>query len=94
MTEPVKLNRRQQAKAATRFKLVSSAARLWSEPFSYEGVGIREIAADAGYSTGAVFANFASKGDLWRAAMGYEPPVDGPEVRALLMGLSASRRAA
>ena len=88
MTDPVKLNRRQQAKIATRFKVVASAARLWSELGSYETIGIREIAAGAGMSTGAVFANFDSKADLWRAAMGYEPPVDGPEVRALLMGLS------
>lgn len=88
MTDTVKPNRRLLAKAATRAKVVTAAARLWSEPFSYEGVGMREIAAEAGVSTGAIFANFASKGDLWRAAMGYQPPVDCPEVRSLLMALS------
>jgi hypothetical protein len=35
-------------------------------------------------STGAIFANFASKADLWREAMGYEPPVDSEAVRAAL----------
>lgn len=88
------LNRRQQSKIATANKVIESARRLWAEPGTYDTVGIREIAAGAGMSTGAVFANFVSKADLWRTAMGYEPPVDGPEVRALLMGLSDVSRAA
>lgn len=89
-----KPNRRQEAKAANRAKLLAAARDLWAEPGTYEGVGIREIAAYAGMSTGAIFANWASKGDLWREAMGYEPPVDGPEVRALLSSMAVNRRAA
>lgn len=88
MTETVRVNRRVLAKARTRSKVIASATALWAEPGSYESVGIREIAAGAGMSTGAVFANFASKADLWREVMGYEPPVDGPEVRALLQSLA------
>lgn len=84
MTEAVRVNRRVLAKARTRAKVIASAAALWAEPGTYESVGIREIAKGAGMSTGAVFANFDSKADLWREVMGYEPPVDGPEVRALL----------
>lgn len=94
MTDAIKINRRQHAKAQTRAKALASARRLWAEPGTYEAVGIREIAADMGMSTGAVFANFDSKADLWREAMGYEPPVDGPEVRALLSGMATNRRAA
>lgn len=94
MTDPIPMNRRQKAKAATRFKVVAAAAKLWFQPGTYETVGIREIAAEAGMSTGAVFANFDSKADLWRAAMGYEPPVDGPEVRALLQRMGQLKDAA
>lgn len=83
MTEQVQLTRRQQAKAATRAKLITAARDLWSIN-TYEEIGIRDIADAAGVSTGAVFANWDSKGALWREAMGYAPPVDCPEVRALL----------
>lgn len=79
---------RAEAKAQTRAALVEAARHCWAEPGSYEAQGIREIAAKAGYSTGAVFANFDSKADLWREAMGYEPPVDGPQVRALLQRMA------
>lgn len=83
------MNKRQIKKAATRAKAVAAARRLWAEPGTYERVGIREIAAEMGMTTGAVFANFASKADLWREAMRYEPPVDGPEVRKLLRARAA-----
>lgn len=77
-------NKRQIAKAATRAKMIAAARTMWAEPGTYEAIGIREIAEEMGMSTGAVFANVASKADLWRIAMGYEPPVDGPAVRKLL----------
>ena len=83
------LNRRVVAKAATRAKVIAAAAKLWSVPGTYEIVGIREIAAEIGMSTGAVFSNFASKADLWREAMGYEPPVDCAEVREALKAAAA-----
>tara|TARA_R110002051_G_scaffold316556_2_gene396325 strand:- start:3506 stop:3793 length:288 start_codon:yes stop_codon:yes gene_type:complete len=88
MTEAIKINRRQVAKAATRAKLLAAARDLWAAPGSYETIGILEVSSHAGMSTGAVFANWASKADLWREAMGYEPPVDGPEVRAALIAQS------
>lgn len=93
----VRENRRVAAKALTKSKVMLSARALWEQPGTYEAVGIREIAKGAGMSTGAVFANFNSKADLWRAVMGYEPPVDGPDVRQLLISLamaSAKRAAA
>lgn len=70
------LNKRQIAKAATREKAIQAALKLWSVPGSYEENGIREIADHMKMSTGAVFSNFATKGDLWRAAYDCEPPVD------------------
>lgn len=93
MTE-VRLNLRQQSKAATRAKLLATARRLWAEPGTYEHVTMRVIALNAGVSTGAIFANWPGKEELWREAMGYEPPVDGPEVRALLRGMVKVRAAA
>lgn len=94
MTDPAPMNRRAQAKAATRAKCIAAARKLWAEPGTYESVGIREIAAEMGMTTGSIFANFTGKADLWRTAMGYEPPVDGPAVRALLQRTAQLREAA
>lgn len=87
-------NRRQQAKARTRALILATARSLWAEPGSYEAVTIRVITKAAGMSTGAVFANWSGKEDLWREAMGYEPPVDGPLVRAALLAAVYNREAA
>mgnify|MGYP000958300183 CR=1 FL=1 len=84
---------RANRKAATRAKLVAAAQKLWAKPGTYEHIGIREIAAEAGMSTGAIFANWPGKADLWREAMGYEPPVDGPAVRAALQSATLRRAA-
>nr|WP_313429391.1 helix-turn-helix domain-containing protein [Brevundimonas diminuta] len=55
-------------------------------------VTIRDIAAAAGMSTGAIFANWSGKEELWREAMGYEPPVDCEAVRAALKAQAAQAR--
>jgi len=60
--------RRALAKQQTRAKVLAAARRLFSEA-GYEGATIRDIAAAAGMSTGAVFANFADKSDLFREIM-------------------------
>src|SRR5258706_2599586 len=56
--------RRALAKQQTRAKVLASARRLFSEQ-GYEGATIRDIAAAAGMSTGAVFASFTDKSDLF-----------------------------
>lgn len=91
-----KLNRRQAAKVATREKLLRTARVLWAPAGSYAPVTVRDIAAAAGTSTGAIFANWSGKEALWREAMGYEPPVDCEAVRAALKAQAAApaRRAA
>lgn len=91
MSPTPRLNRRQLAKAATRTKVMDAARRLWAEPGSYEAGDIRSIAKAAGMSTGAVFANFDSKADLWRAVMGYEPPVDCAAVREALQSAPTAK---
>ena len=59
---------RMLAKRQTRAKLLATARRLFSE-HGYERATIRDIAAEAGMSTGAVFANFADKAHLFREIM-------------------------
>lgn len=60
--------RRALAKQQTRAKVLDAARRLFSEA-GYEGATIRDIASAAGMSTGAVFANFTDKSDLFREIM-------------------------
>lgn len=60
--------RRAIAKQQTRAKVLAAARSLFSEA-GYEGATIRDIATAAGMSTGAVFANFADKSDLFREIM-------------------------
>jgi len=48
--------------------MAGAARHLFSEQ-GYEGATIRDIASAAGMSTGAVFANFADKSDLFREIM-------------------------
>jgi AcrR family transcriptional regulator len=57
-------NQRALAKQRTREKILAAARRLFAER-GYEGATIRDIAKAAGMSTGAVFASFADKADLF-----------------------------
>ena len=76
------MNQRTARKAATREKTITAAKALWREPGSYGLNGIREVAAMIDMSTGAVFSNFDTKDDLWRAAFDCAPPIDGVVTRA------------
>lgn len=62
------LTRRALAKQRTRQRLLSAARRLFVSR-GYEAATIRDIAAEAGLSTGAVFANFTDKADLFNAVI-------------------------
>src|SRR6185312_2640202 len=73
--------RRALAKQQTRMKVLAAARRLFSEQ-GYEGATIRDIAAAAGMSTGAVFANFADKSDLFREIMITDMVALGEDMRA------------
>ncbi|MCS6626504.1 TetR/AcrR family transcriptional regulator [Roseibacterium beibuensis] len=67
-TEAPRLNRRQAAKVRTRQKVLDAARRLFAER-GYEPATIRDIAKGAGMSTGAVFANFQDKAELFEAVL-------------------------
>jgi AcrR family transcriptional regulator len=60
--------RRAIAKQQTRNRVLAAARKLFGE-HGYERATIRDIAAAAEMSTGAVFANFADKADLFREIM-------------------------
>jgi AcrR family transcriptional regulator len=61
---PERPNRRAENKARTRQKVLEAAKQLFMQR-GYEGATMRDIAAEAGLSTGALFANFADKADLF-----------------------------
>jgi AcrR family transcriptional regulator len=61
-------NRRTLSKIRTRRKVLDSARALFTER-GYEASTIRDIARHAGMSTGAVFANFEDKSDLFESIL-------------------------
>jgi len=93
---PLKLTRRALAKQRTRERVLSAARRLFTER-GYEGATIRDIAQAAGMSTGAVFASFADKSELFDEILTADYEViyaqmvqaarSAPTVDAALLGL-------
>lgn len=65
---PPRMNRRQAAKVRTRLKVLDAARTLFAER-GYDAATIRDIAKGAGMSTGAVFANFQDKAELFEAVL-------------------------
>lgn len=61
---PVRTTRRAMAKQKTREKVLQAARELFVE-HGYEAATIRDIAKAAGMSTGAVFASFNDKAELF-----------------------------
>jgi AcrR family transcriptional regulator len=59
---------RAQSKLKTRRRVLDAARQLFMER-GYEAATIRDIASQAGLSTGAVFASFVDKTDLFNAVM-------------------------
>ena len=55
---------RAEAKEQTRERLLESATRAFAEK-GFGGASLEEIAESAGYSTGALYANFANKEELF-----------------------------
>ena len=61
---PQPLTRRALAKQLTRNKLIEAARDMFADR-GYEAATVRDIAAAANLSTGAVFASFSDKADLF-----------------------------
>jgi AcrR family transcriptional regulator len=70
MASPKRLTREEQ-KARTRDRLLGAAARV----IARKGLGaasVDEISEEAGFSSGALYANFASKEEVFAAALRYQ----------------------
>ncbi len=76
---------RDRKKAATAQKILQAAHALF-EDVGFEAATIRDIAAKAAMSTGAVFANYEDKVDLYRTIYGH-PPISPEAGRELLASL-------
>jgi AcrR family transcriptional regulator len=75
------------AKQRTREKILASAKALFAEK-GYEGATIRDIASAAGMSTGAVFASFTDKSDLFNDIISAERDALYDTMEAALVGCS------
>lgn len=64
---PRRLNRQEQ-KERTRARLLKSAATVFAKR-GLHAASVEDVADDAGFSKGAVYANFASKDDLFLALL-------------------------
>ena len=75
---------RDAKKARTRQRALN-AAKVAFTSSDYHKVTTRQLAEAMRMSTGAIFANFSGKAELFEAAMGFAPPLDGPLCRAAPM---------
>jgi AcrR family transcriptional regulator len=64
-------NRHAEKTAHTRARLLEAAEKIFARD-GFEAAKLEEIAADAGYTRGAFYANFASKEDLFIALLAEE----------------------
>jgi AcrR family transcriptional regulator len=72
---------REQSKAATREKLLQAARSVFARR-GFHGASVEEIAAEAGYSTGALYSNFDGKEDLFLVLMEREIDEHAREIAA------------
>src|SRR5215471_2367897 len=68
MSKTATLSRRQERTEITRARLIQSAEKVFARD-GFEAAKLEEIAADAGYTRGAFYANFESKEDLFFALL-------------------------
>jgi AcrR family transcriptional regulator len=62
---------RKQRQERTRVELIEAAGRVFARR-GYHGASVEEIAAEAGYTTGAVYSNFKGKEELFLALNDHE----------------------
>ena len=63
---PPRRSRREERKEETRAELIDAAATVFARR-GFHGASVEQIAAEAGYSTGAVYWHFEDKEDLFLA---------------------------
>ena len=85
---------REQSKAATRERLLDAARSVFAAG-GFHGASVEEIAAAAGFSTGALYSNFDGKEDLFLALMEREIDEHAREIAAAVSARpSVAERAA
>lgn len=90
---PVRMTR-EQSRALTRERLLAAAKSVFARR-GYHGASVEEIAAEAGFSTGALYSNFEGKEDLFLALMDREIEQHAGEIaRAVARQASVAARAA
>jgi len=67
-SRPAAVSRHQERTEITRARLIQSAEKAFARD-GFEAAKLEEIAKDAGYTRGAVYANFDSKEDLFLALL-------------------------
>lgn len=75
--EPGSVFRRRQRNESTRARLVEAARSLFIQQ-GYEASTLRQIAHEAGVTTGALTTHFPNKQALWEHVMGDAPTGDNP----------------
>lgn len=68
MNKPATLSRHKERAEITRARLIQSAEKVFARD-GFEAAKLEEIAADAGYTRGAFYANFENKEDLFIALL-------------------------
>jgi AcrR family transcriptional regulator len=82
---------RKQRQERTRIELIEAAGRVFARR-GYHGAGVEEIAAEAGYSTGAVYSNFEGKEELFLALSDQELRKRLADYRAVVEAVDSPER--
>lgn len=79
---------REQSKAQTKERLIAAARTVFARR-GFHGASVEEIAAEAGFSTGALYSNFDGKEALFLALMDHEIDAYAQEIATAVDGLSS-----
>jgi len=77
---PARLTR-EESRAQTRERLLAAARNVFARR-GFHGASVEEIAAEAGFSTGALYSNFEGKEDLFLALMDRETDAHAAAIAA------------
>jgi AcrR family transcriptional regulator len=70
---------REERRAVTRTELLDAASRVFARQ-GFHAATLEGVAREAGYTTGAIYSNFAGKDDLFRAAFEHQIARDVREI--------------
>lgn len=90
---PTKVPTRRERQEQTRELLLDAASTVFAR-HGYHEASVEEIASEAGFSTGAVYSNFAGKEELFLALADREVEKQIAEIRAVAESVEAGGEAA